>query len=209
MNVRGVNEDESHKSDSSDKSKDSSKSKSTLNSIMNEAVGFLSRTSEGGRLIETDTRHIMYVRGVNEDMSHKSESSDRSKDSSKSNSTPNSIMIVAVGFLSPTSGEGRLIKVDDRPIMKAQGVHEDMSKEDATQKFESSDESSKKKSENNLDSTTGQGTLKVDIAGLIRKFETHGKCKDSFKGDKTDAIRVQSLLHRHAPSTSPNKSGAN
>jgi hypothetical protein len=127
MTVRGANKDKSHKSDNSDRAEDSSKSNSTLKSIMNEAVGCLSRTLEEGRLIETDKGHIMYVQGVdagsNKDKSHKSESSDRSKDSSKSNASLNSIMNEAVGFLSRTSNEGRLIEADDGSILYVGSVN--------------------------------------------------------------------------------------
>ena len=128
MNVQGDSE-YSHKSDYSDEMKNSSKSNSALNSIMNEAVGILSQTWEDRRLVEADNGNIIYTQGVdkgtNEDKSHRSESSDESKESSIGESTTSldSIMNEAVGFLSRTSDEGRLIEADDGRGLYVRGVN--------------------------------------------------------------------------------------
>jgi hypothetical protein len=71
---RDVNEKMSPKSDSSDVSKDSSKSNNTIDSIMEEAFGFLSRTAEEGLWIEADDGKMLFVRCVNASKGHKTDS---------------------------------------------------------------------------------------------------------------------------------------
>jgi hypothetical protein len=71
---RHVNEDMSPKTDSSDVSKDSSESNTTMNSIMEEALGFLSRRADEGLWIEADDVQKLFVRCVNESEGHKTDS---------------------------------------------------------------------------------------------------------------------------------------
>jgi hypothetical protein len=68
-----VNEDMSRKTDSSDVSKDSSESNATMNSIMEEALGFLSRSAEEGLWIKADNGQMLFVRCVNGFKGHKTD----------------------------------------------------------------------------------------------------------------------------------------
>jgi hypothetical protein len=62
------------KTHSNDVSEDSSESNTTMNSIMEEALGFLSRRADEGLWIEANDGQKLFVRCVNESEGHKTDS---------------------------------------------------------------------------------------------------------------------------------------
>jgi hypothetical protein len=211
---RHVNEDVSPKTDSSDVSKDSSESNMTMNSIMEEAFGFLSSRADEGLWIEADDGQKLFVRCVNEseghktnskgennessgvdlrsakaalmsneetkdtltdgrhvkeDMSPKSDSSDVSEDSSESNTTMNSIMEEAFGFLSRRTDKGLWIEADDGQKLFVRCVNE------------SKGHKTDSKGENNE-------AVRVDLRSTDAALKSNKERKDTFRVEAADVF---------------------
>jgi hypothetical protein len=69
-----VSNSTSPKTHSNDASKDSSESNTVMNSIMEEALGFLSRRADEGLWIKADDVQKLFVQCVNESKGHKTDS---------------------------------------------------------------------------------------------------------------------------------------